>query len=348
LGIPKKPISIQVRLAILKIGIPRALLYYWYGRQWEKFFQECGHETLISPPTDRNIIRAGSTVAVEELCLPVKIFLGHLQALAPKVERIMIPHLVKVERDAFICPKFMGLPDIVTHTLPEIYQQCLIVKVGPKNFSMEEALRAALLTAARKDPGLQPKVIPSPGLIRDSLDFSDSPALDVIRNHQFDLLRIQAEPGDSPDSSNPARRLNIGLLGHPYCIYDAAFNLNLLQLLKRNGVNVVTPEMIPDNYRGVGSGGLNKKLFWTTGRSQIDAWEWMIQDQTLRVVGFIQITPFACGTEAVVGDLVERRIKAAKKPLLKLNFEEHSGEAGIITRVEAFLDLVRYHIARAC
>ncbi|MCL6591247.1 MAG: acyl-CoA dehydratase activase-related protein [Firmicutes bacterium] len=322
----------------MKIGIPRALLYYWYGRRWDKFFRECGHETLISPPTDRNIIRAGSTVAVEELCLPVKIFLGHLQALAPEVDRVLVPHLVKVERDAFICPKFMGLPDIVAHTLPQIHRQCLTIKVGPKNISMEGALRAALLKAARKDPGLKPKAVPPAGYGEDPLEFSGSPALDIIRDYQLDPF---------PASVGP-KRLNIGLLGHPYCIYDAAFNLNLLQLLKRNEVNVVTPEMLPKNYRGAGSGGLNKKLFWTTGRLQLDAWEWMRQDQTIRVAGFIQLSPFACGTEAVTGDLLERRIKMAKMPLLKLNFEEHSGEAGIITRVEAFLDLVRYHNARAC
>lgn len=333
----------------MKIGIPRALLYYWYGRQWDNFYREYGHETLISPPTDRNIITAGSTVAVEELCLPVKIFLGHVQALAPKVDRIMIPHLVKVERDAFICPKFMGLPDIVAHTLPKLNQQCLIVKVGPKSFSMEKALHSSLLKAARKDPGLQPQkraypTKPPADLLKNTLEFIDSPALDIIRNHQSVLYPAPSEPA----ALKEPKSLTIGLLGHPYSIYDPAFNLNLLQLLKRNGVNVVTPEMLPRSYQGVGSGELNKKLFWTTGRLQIDAWEWMLQDPTLRVVGFIHITPFACGTEAVVGDLIERRIKAARKPLLKLNLEEHSGEAGIITRVEAFLDLVRYHTARAC
>jgi predicted nucleotide-binding protein (sugar kinase/HSP70/actin superfamily) len=65
------------------------------------------------------------------------------------------------------------------------------------------------------------------------------------------------------------------------------------------------------------------------------------------VDGFIQVTPFACGPDAIVGDLLERRIKQAGKPLLKLNFEEHSGEAGIITRLEAFLDLIKFR-SRVC
>jgi predicted nucleotide-binding protein (sugar kinase/HSP70/actin superfamily) len=99
-------------------------------------------------------------------------------------------------------------------------------------------------------------------------------------------------------------------------------------------------------YKGIGSGKLAKKLFWTTGRSQFDALEWMLKGQDGEPDGFIQIAPFACGPEAIVSDMLERRIKSVKKPYLKIYYEEHSGEAGIITRLEAFIDLLKYqHIA---
>jgi predicted nucleotide-binding protein (sugar kinase/HSP70/actin superfamily) len=44
---------------------------------------------------------------------------------------------------------------------------------------------------------------------------------------------------------------------------------------------------------------------------------------------------------------LERRIREAGKPFLRLYFEEHSGEAGLITRLEAFTDLLKYR-SRAC
>ena len=303
----------------MKIGIPRALLYYKYGHLWQQFWQECGAETIISGPTDRHLIKAGTEVALDELCLPVKIFLGHIRFLATQADRLMLPHLIKVEPDAFICPKFMGLPDLVAHTLPWLKNQLLVVKVGPKRPDMFRSLSKA---ASQIN-------LPVPAKIAGSGLAGESPALTTIKSYQ------------SPAALHPEPQLTIGLLGHPYCLYDSCFNLNLLQILKTNSIQFLTPEMVPPAYHGVGAGRLNKKLFWTLGRSQFDGLEWMLHLET-KVAGFIHLASFACGLEAVVGDMLERRVKENNKPFLRLNFEEHSGEAGLLTRVEAFLSMLQY------
>jgi predicted nucleotide-binding protein (sugar kinase/HSP70/actin superfamily) len=303
------------------IGIPRALLYYWYGHQWEAFWRECGCEVKISAPTDREVILTGARVALDELCLPVKIFIGHLLTLAPQVDWVMLPHLIKVERDAYICPKFMGLPDLVAHTAPEITAKLLTVKVGPDQTDQWRCLKeAAAKIGVRLRKNFNHAVC----------DHGDNPALREVTS-----LQNAAKAGEQP-------ALTLGLLGHPYCLYDSGFNLDLLHSLNRSQVRFYTPEMMPPALKGVGSGRLEKELFWTIGRAQLDALDWMLGGLTKPVDGFIQVTPFACGPEAIVGDLLERRIKQAGKPLLKLNFEEHSGEAGIITRLEAFLDLIKF------
>lgn len=307
----------------MKIGIPKALLYYWYGHLWQRFWQECGCETLVSKSTDRQTIAAGTAVAVDEICLPVKIFLGHTRLVAEQVDWVMIPHLVKVERDAYICPKFMGLPDLATHTLPWLKPKLLVVKVGPKEPDMMRSL-----VKAASQIGI------SPPLKLNSKDImswaGDSPAVTMVKSFQ------------SPKNIHHEPQLTIGLLGHPYCLYDSCFNLNLLQILTTNGIQFLTPEMISPEYHGLGSSRLNKKMFWTMGRAQFDGLEWMLHQERVKVSGFIHLTSFACGLEAIVGDMLERRVKAADKPFLRLNFEEHSGEAGLITRVEAFLSMLRY------
>ena len=303
----------------MKIGIPRALLYYWYGHQWEAFWQSCGWETLVSPPTDRSMLKAGSAVAVDELCLPVKIFLGHVIWLAPLVDWVMIPHLIKVEANAYVCPKFMGLPDLVAHTVPEVKSKAVIVKVGPRQVDQWRCLSTAALRLGVRS---------SVDLRKTILSQCKIPALGIMDSFQ--------------DSSPVDSELTIGVFGHPYCLYDSCFNLDLLEILHRNQVHFLTPELMPEDYRGKGCGKLEKELFWTIGRVQLDALEWLLNRTEGPVDGFIQITPFACGPEALVGDLLERRIKAAGLPLLKLNFEEHSGEAGMITRLEAFLDLIKF------
>lgn len=294
----------------MSIGIPRALLYFWYGPIWEKFWQECGLQVAVSPPTDRKIMADGAQAALDEFCLPVKIFLGHVRYLAARVDWVMIPHLVKVEKDAYICPKFMGLPDVVRHTLPDLKSKILIVKVGPQSPDMGASLRRAASAHGWESP------------------------------RHFEMDERIWEMALPAESSSPNIRL--GILGHPYCLYDGLFNLQLLKLLTVNRVLYVTPEMMPGSFQGLGAGQLSKNLFWTIGRRQFDALEWMLRYQNVQ--GFIHVSAFACGLEAIIGDMLERRIKAAGIPLLKLNFEEHSGEAGFLTRLEAFLDLLQRRV----
>lgn len=309
----------------MKIGIPRALLYYWYGSLWERFWNDCGWEVETSPPTDRRIMKFGTEVAIDELCLPVKVFLGHVRYLAPKADRILIPHLIKVERDAYLCPKFMGLPDLVRHTLPELKPQLQIIRVGPKQVSMAESLtRIASIHGVAKS------------LIKRAKRGLGKP-------WELPALK-EAKAFQSRNREGIGPGITIGVLGHPYCLYDACLNLNSLQRLAELA-GFVTPEMVPPHYQGVGSGKLPKKLFWTMGKLQFDAVEWMLNEA--KVDGFVQLVTFACGPEAIVGDLLERQVREAGKPFLRLYFEEHSGEAGLITRLEAFIDLLKYR-RRAC
>ena len=308
----------------MKIGIPRALLYYWYGFTWRTFWEEAGAEVVVSGPTERSTVAIGSKAGVDELCLPIKIFLGHVRQIADQADWIMIPHLIKVETGAYLCPKFMGLPDLVYHALPDVRDKVCVVTVGPRNIDMLQSLKGAALKV-----GIPERQIPK--------------TLDV--NNRLPALYELAKSGYPRQSDLKKGRLRIGILGHPYCIYDRCFNLNVFDKLNGLDVDIFTPEMMPENMIGVGSGRLHKELFWSLGRFQFDALEWMIGK--LKVDGFIHLSPFACGPEAIIGDMLERRIKQAGLPVLKLLFEEHSGEAGMVTRLEAFIDLIHYR-SRVC
>ena len=64
----------------IRVGIPRALLYYRYYPAWKTFFNALQAEVVLSPETNKEILDAGVRLAVEA-CLPVKIYLGHLACL---------------------------------------------------------------------------------------------------------------------------------------------------------------------------------------------------------------------------------------------------------------------------
>lgn len=98
---------------MVKVGIPRGLFYYYFFPLWCDFFHNLGAEVVLSQPTNKKILNRGVSLAVDEACLPVKLFYGHVVDLADKVDYLFLPRLVSTAQKEYICPKFMGLPDMI-------------------------------------------------------------------------------------------------------------------------------------------------------------------------------------------------------------------------------------------
>src|SRR5690554_4585301 len=105
----------------MKIGIPRALYYYRYYPLWETFFKSLGLEVIVSDPTTKKSLDFGVSAVVDGICLPVKVYLGHIQNLKEKnVDYLFVPYIISVEKEEYICPKFMGLPDLVASSIDQL------------------------------------------------------------------------------------------------------------------------------------------------------------------------------------------------------------------------------------
>jgi len=57
-----------------------------------------------------------------------------------------------------------------------------------------------------------------------------------------------------------------------------------------------------------------------------------------KISGVIEISSFLCGCDAVLKEFVEKSFKEKKVPFLYLIIDEHTADAGVQTRLEAFLD----------
>lgn len=97
----------------ITIGLPRALLYYRYYALWRTFFQELGMEVAVSAPTDRDILDRGAALAIDEACLSLKIYLGHVAALVGKCDYILVPRVSNFGRQRSMCTRFESTPDLV-------------------------------------------------------------------------------------------------------------------------------------------------------------------------------------------------------------------------------------------
>lgn len=104
----------------MKIGIPRALLYYEYYPLWKTFFTNLGAEVVLSKATTKDILDSGVKASTNDACLPLKIFHGHIIDLIGKVDYIFVPRLKSVAGGEYICPKFCGLPDMIRYSVENL------------------------------------------------------------------------------------------------------------------------------------------------------------------------------------------------------------------------------------
>ena len=321
---------------MIKIGIPRGLLYYSYFPLWRAFFTELGAGIVVSPKTNKAILDAGLRSALDETCLPVKLFFGHVLELAGSVDYLFVPRLISVEPRAYICPKFMGLPDMLRARIPNLPPLIdVAVDFSRGNGSWEKVLESVgrLFAGDRH-------------LIRQAC--RDALTAQRLFQEQLELGRLLPDVLDEitgPPGLRPSHhctgsgRLNIALLGHAYNIYDDYVNMNLIQRLRSLGARVLTADLVPREVIDEQAGTLPKKLFWTLGKKMIGAAFAFYDSRNFD--GMIYLSSFGCGPESLVGELLARWARRRRDaPFMLLTIDEHTGAAGLVTRLEAFTDML--------
>ena len=104
----------------IKVGIPRAFLYYRYYILWKNFFEIIGCNIVLSPNTDSDIVKVGNSLSVDESCLPSKIYLGHISYLSDKCDYVLVPRIYSYGRKKRVCVKFNGIYDVVNNLFSNI------------------------------------------------------------------------------------------------------------------------------------------------------------------------------------------------------------------------------------
>ena len=118
----------MIVIQIHTIGIPRGLMAYRDGVLWKKFFEELGFQCIISPKSDREILERGTARAVDETCLPFKMYLGHVMWLMEKCDAIFVPRMGGYNAKEKMCTRYEALPDLVRNIFREEQVRVLTVK----------------------------------------------------------------------------------------------------------------------------------------------------------------------------------------------------------------------------
>jgi len=296
----------------MTIGIPKFLIYWKKPDFWESFFKSLGFDVLLSPPTNKDIVEKGVKVSDPETCFSNKVYWGHLLWLDGKCDMIFVPRLKANQEKLEYCPKFFGLPDLAeilvkTPVLTEIFDQRResfaksVEKLGQKLGVSKKEIRRALQNAESKEKEIESE-----------------------KEESF-LQKI----------NSPKRK--IVLISHPYNLYDDYVNLRIKEKLEKLGSQAVFLENLPLKM-AVEESFPEINFHWEFGREIMAKIEGILK---YKIEGALEISSFQCGCDAVLKEFVEKRFKKAKIPFLYLIIDEQTGEAGLQTRIEAFLDTIR-------
>lgn len=314
----------------MRIGYPKSLLFYKYFPLWETFFSKLGAKVEYSQNTNKKLLTKATRLAENELCLPVKVFLGHILDLKEKVDCLFIPRYVSVEKTAYTCPKFLGLPDIaraLESSLPRVLEPVINFKLGWRAYRQTiEELGSYFTKSKIKIWSAYWQGVKALRSYYSYLQQGNTPVDYLSEDHNQDV-----------QSSSD---LVIGVVGHPYNIYDYYISLNLIPRLSKLGAKVITSEMVPHHLIEKEAKTLPKQLFWTYERELVGtAFYWA---RNRKVDGVIYVLSFGCGPDSLIQVLLEHELKKITAlPIMSLVIDEHSGEAGLVTRVEAFVDMLK-------
>lgn len=296
----------------MRIGVPKGLLYCKYHPFFETFFRGLGAEIINSENTNKNILNIGVKLCVDEACLPIKIYHGHIASIKDKCDFLVIPRIMQIYKDEYICPKFCGLPEMVIHSIPDMPP----VTHTPLYMYCKKLLYKWCISTAAI-------------ITRDKSKIK----------HAFDLA-LDAQSSYKTGIYSP-KDITVMLAGHPYILNDAYLNMDIVNKLTAKGIGIITEEFASSSILEDQVEKLIKKPYWTFQRNLYGASTAFYQQK--RIDGIIYLSSFACGIDSVVIDLI--RFNIDEFPMLVIKLDEHTGEAGVDTRLEAFIDMLERRIS---
>ncbi len=295
----------------MKIGLPKALLYYRYGVLWETFFRELGFDVEVSVDTSKEVLDMGTKTTLDENCLPLKIFMGHVQSLIGKCDRILVPRFSRVSKTEEYCVRFWGLPDIVQNTFPRAPVISYNLDIGLHGNEAAAFIKMGRALGKSKRGSFQ----------------AYCAGCRAQQHRDQELLRAQSMHLHTSGSK-------ILIASQPYLIHDAYVGGQLQKMIVKQGVTPLFSDRCNRRLCRALSKEISNELYWSLNKEMIGA----IELCKKQVDGVILLTAFPCGSDALVNELVMRRVRDV--PMIQILLDEHTAPAGLETRIESFIDIL--------
>jgi len=312
-----------------RVGIPRVLHFFEFYPYWRAFFETLGFEVVNSDLSNHDIVENSLEKFAAETCFPVKMAFGHVDNLIKrKVDYIFLPGVIKFttgdqdEAGSYICPYVQSIAQTVAAKFDFASEG--ITWIGYPIRIVEDLQRMqGQVRPLMKAMGLHEREVRK--ALRNAITAYDMFRRGLIAEGE----RILRELGEDEKC--------IVVVSRPYNGYDRRLSLEIPGKIRKMGVRTIPVDFLPLD---IDSADL-ETMYWLYGRKILAAANFIRKHPNLYAV---YLTSFGCGPDSFITHFFRRQMSG--KPYLQLELDEHSADAGMITRVEAFLDSLRFYSYR--
>jgi predicted CoA-substrate-specific enzyme activase len=309
-----------------RIGFNRSFLVNSYYPLYSNFFASLGLEPIICDSFNQQ----GIDERDANFCYPVELAHGFFHALLHGKEHldyIFLPHFKAAptadrSTESQTCPFVQGEPFYLQSTfkrrISDLKQKSL--KVLTPLFDLTEGLEAA------RKPLLETAKQLGAGKARASRAFEAALQKQIACCNEMKEIGRQAltRLEGNPD------QIAIVILGRPYSGFAEEANKGIPRMIASRGCTAIPLDFLPLEDKK------NKRhMYWGMGQQILKAGSFIKSHPQLFGT---YITNFSCGPDSfIVGYF---RDLMGRKPSLTLELDSHTANAGIETRIEAFLDII--------
>jgi len=342
----------------------------------EHFFRALGLEPVTPPFPTRRTLDLGVTHCPEMTCAPCKILFGnYYEGLELGADRLVLFGGPDTCRLGYLArPQAERLREagfrFTAHTLSLRGIAADILRIAreladPSPLELVEAARTLLASLSLVDEIEQEPLRLRPReQERGTATRLRTEALAAAQACQG-RAELQARqnaivaPLRMAPRDNGRRVLRIALLGDAYSISEPFFNMNLEQQLGYMGIEVERWFWLSNSLRlpilervwhrseiQAREEEVGRYLGHDVGGFALPSMKEAVSIVREGIDGLIHLAPFNCTPEIVAASVLPLLARDHDVPLLALSFDEHSGEAGLVTRLEAFVDLLERRARR--
>jgi predicted CoA-substrate-specific enzyme activase len=294
-----------------QIGIPKALTTHSLYPLYSTFFAGLGMEVVLSEVDPRGELKSNAG-----FCFPAQIAHGAVLDLVQRgVELIFLPHVMRMPqreawKESYLCPITQASPYFLAKAYPQIHLLSPLL-----DFSQGYAACSTLIEIA----------VSELGQTRESAERQWTAAVRAQTDAERELEQLGKTALESAIGQNKAA---IVLAGHSYNAFTPEGSQSVGKKLSSMGVVTIPADCLTP--KGVGP------TSWHFANQVMNAVNVVKQQPNLFL---LCVSNFSCTIDAFTQSMLASEM--GSKPYLILEIDAHTADAGVQTRLEAFLDIVK-------